>query len=310
MKNDEDEDLREIFNEFSVYCKPLVISAVIGFFYSFTDYWLLQKFGGAVQQGYYAVGARFSNLSLIATTSILYVFWKEIAEAYSIGNMDRVKSLYRQISRGLYFLGAVISCFLVPFSREILILLLGSSYQDAWLPLSLMFLYPIHQSMGQITGTMLLATGKTKTAAYLGIIFMVISIPLAYILIAPKTAIIPGFQMGAVGLALKMVGAQLVGVNLTAFFVAKYSNLTFDWKHQFNVLLSLLAIGFLCKYIAFHVLSVFSLVSLTLLVIIVSGIFYLVFVMIFVGCFPLNAGLNREQIDNGILWLRMRINQV
>lgn len=307
LSKEGDDDLKAVLGEFKTFCLPLVIYTGVGFLYSFADYWLLQKFGGAVQQGYYAIGARFAALSLIATTSMLQVFWKEIAEANSLGNMERVRLLYRRVSRSLYFIGAVISCVMIPFSREILVLLLGSSYQDAWLPLSLMFLYPIHQSMGQITGTMFYATGRTKTQSYIGIFFMAISIPTAYILLVPKSAIVPGFQLGAMGLAMKMVGCQILGVNLSAFFVSRYINAPFDWSHQINVLLLLLPIGFLSKLFSQQILSLASFDGYAILVMAVSGGFYLAIVAVLVYFSPSIAGLNRDQINHGFSWLHARI---
>ena len=309
LSKDRGEDLRGVFKEFKSYCSPLVICTWIGFLYSFADYWLLQKFGGSVQQGYYAIGARFAALSLIATVSMLQVFWKEIAEAYSLGNMERVRLLYNRVSRSLYFIGAVISCVMIPFTRERLTLLLGPAYKAAWLPLSLMFFYPVHQSMGQITGTMLYAMGKTKVQANIGIFFMAISIPTAYILLAPRSAIIPGFQLGAIGLALKMVGCQILGVNISAFFVARYTNTAFNWSHQIIVLLLLLPIGFISKFFAGHILSLASFGGYTVLVMVVSGIFYLVIVAILIRYFPSIAGLNMDQINRGFSWLRSRINR-
>ena len=310
LSKGEGEDLRDVLGEFKSFCLPLVIYTGVGFLYSFADYWLLQKFGGSVQQGYYAVGARFSALSLIATTSMLQVFWKEIAEANSLGNMERVRLLYQQVSRSLYFIGAVISCVMIPFSREILALLLGSSYQDAWLPLSLMFLYPVQQSMGQITGTMLYATGRTKAQSYIGIFFMAISIPTAYILMAPNSAIVPGLNLGAVGLSLKMVLGGILHANLMAFFVARYINTAFDWSHQVYVLLLLLPVGFLSKLFAQYILSLASFDEYTILVMVVSGIFYLVTVAILMCYFPSIAGINRDQINHGLSWVRARINPV
>lgn len=308
LSKGEEENLSGVLGEFKSYCLPLVIYTGVGFLYSFADYWLLQKFGGPVQQGYYAIGAKFAALSLITTTSMLQVFWKEIAEAHSLGNIERVRLLYQRVSRSLYFVGAVISCVMIPFSREILALLLGPSYQDAWLPLSLMFLYPVHQSMGQITGTMFFATGKTKTQSYIGIFFMAISIPTAYLLLAPKLAIVPGFQLGAMGLAMKMVGCQIIGVNLSAFFVSRYINAPFDWSHQINVLLLLLPIGFLSKFFAGYILSLISFDRYVILVMAASGIFYLVSVGVLIRYFPSIAGLNRDQINYGFAWLRARIN--
>jgi O-antigen/teichoic acid export membrane protein len=306
----ETENFRGVVKEFATYCWPLILAAWVGFLYSFADYWLLQKFGGAVQQGYYAIGAKFSALSLIATTSMLQVFWKEIAEANSQGNLERVRQLYRMVSRGLFFGGAAISCVMIPFSREILALFLGPSYQDAWLPLSLMFFYPIHQSIGRITGTMLTATGQTKIQSAIGIVFMIVSIPITYIMLAPPSAIVPGLQLGALGLALKMVGAQVWGVNTSAFFVARYTQTVFDWRHQFYVLFLLLPIGFLSKFFAAEIFGFVSISEYPIFLMIVSGIFYVMCVAVVVYRLPSLVGLSHEQIHQGGRWLQTQIRMV
>jgi O-antigen/teichoic acid export membrane protein len=282
---------------------------VIDFLYTFADYWLLQKFGGSVQQGYYAIGARFSALSLIATTSMIQVFWKEIAEANSLGNMERIRLLYHRVHRILYFIGAVISCLMIPFTREILALLLGPSYQAAWLALSLMFLYPLYQSVGQITATMLFATGKTKVQGNIGILFMVVGISAAYLVLAPKTGVVPGLNLGAVGMSLKMVVCGALSTNLMAFFVARYTNTAFNWSHQIYVLILLLPIGFISKFFARHILSLASIDGHTVLVMAVSGILYLLIVAILIRYFPSIAGLNMDQINRAFSWLRSRINR-
>lgn len=307
ITKESDENLKTVLGEFKRYCLPLVLYASIGFLYSFADYWLLQKFGGAEQQGYYAIGARFAGVSLIATTSILQIFWKEIAEAHSTGNAERVKMLYHRISRSLFYTVAVMSCFLISFSQEILALLLGLSYQAAWLPLSLMFLYPVHQSMGQITGTMFFATGRTKTQGYIGIFFMILSIFTAYFMLATKDLLVPGLALGATGLALKMVLCQLVAVNLTAFFVARHINMAFDWSHQVCVLVVLLPLGFLCKLFVEKGLSLFYSGEHIILVMIGSGLLYLVGITILVRFRPSIAGMNKDQINLGLSWIQSRL---
>jgi len=302
------ESIFTIFHEFKSYCSPLILFTWVGFLYFFADFWLLQKFGGPIQQGYYAIGARMAALSLLATSSIVQILWKEIAEAYSLGNMERVRSIYHQVSRIFYFMGAVISCLLIPFSREILTFLLGNSYQDAWFPLSLMFLYPIHQSMGQINGTMLYGIGKTKTRANIGMFFMAISIPTAYLLLAPKSNIIPGLQLGAVGMALKMVGWQLFSVNIMAFYVARYLNTSFDWRYQINVLLLLLPISFFSKICAQWIISLLSFSHHFIVIITISTILYLGTLTALIYLFPSLAGIKRDLINNSFTWLRKQFN--
>lgn len=308
ITRESDENLKTVLVEFKKFCLPLVIYTGIGFVYSFADYWLLQKFGGSVQQGYYAIGARFAAVSLIATTSILQIFWKEIAEAHSVGDSERVRMLYQRISRSLLFIGAVASCAMIPFSQEILSLLLGPSYQAAWLPLSLMFLYPIHQSMGQVTGVMLFATERTKIKSIIGICFMILSVFTAYFMLAPNNLLIPGLNMGAVGLAAKMLVCQFIEVNLMAFFVARYINAAFDWTHQLSVLLVLLPLGFLCKFSAAQFLSIFCAGERIIWVMALSSFFYLIAVGGLLRFSPAIVGLNKDQIDLGISWVRSRFS--
>src|SRR6185295_10386550 len=62
--------------EYLRYCLPLIPYSLCGFAYEFADRWLLQHYGGGVEQAYYAVGAQFSGIALIATSSILSIFWK------------------------------------------------------------------------------------------------------------------------------------------------------------------------------------------------------------------------------------------
>ena len=139
-----------------------------------------------------------------------------------------------------------------------------------------MFFYPVHQSLGQITGTMLYALEKTKTQNYIGIFFMFISILIAYLLLAPKKAIIPGFGLGASGLALKMVICQIISVNISSYFVSRYIKIPFDWYHQLIVLL-ILPMGFLSKSLSQAILQLVFSESSNMLNITISGLVYFFF---------------------------------
>src|SRR5207247_2443660 len=108
------EDTKTVAKEFTVYCKPLVVYGCVSFLYTFADRWFLQEFGGAEQQGFFAVSQQFANISLIVTASMLKIFWKEIAEAQERGDRELMRRLYARVTRGLYFCGAFVSCFLIP----------------------------------------------------------------------------------------------------------------------------------------------------------------------------------------------------
>jgi O-antigen/teichoic acid export membrane protein len=69
--SEEREEPRRVLASFASYCRPLIVYGWVGCLYMFADGWLLQRYGGAEQQGFFAIGRQFANISLIATTSML-----------------------------------------------------------------------------------------------------------------------------------------------------------------------------------------------------------------------------------------------
>lgn len=247
---------RAVIRDFIAYCRPLVLYGWAGFAYDFTDRWMLQHFAGAAQQGFFAVGQQFSAVVLIATTSLLKVFWQEVAAASHEANIARVRALYTSATRGLYFGGAWLSCLVVPYSREILSWTVGDAYMSAWQCLALMFVYPVHQSLGQISGIYFYATGRTRIYSRIGIATMLGSLPITYVLLAPTTAPVPGLSLGAVGLALKLVALQLLAVTAQTYVIAREGGWSHDLGRQAAILAGLLAITFTSWWVSGELLGI------------------------------------------------------
>ena len=303
------ENFKNIAREFKDYCLPLLSATLLLFVYSFVDFWLLQKFGGSVAQGHYAVGARFAAVAQIATVSILKIFWKEIAEAHANGDMEKVRRLHQRVSKSLIFISAVISCVLIPFCDEILLLVLGPSYREAAVPLSIMLLFPIYQSMGQISGVMVLAMKETKVKNALDVFNLTTHIIAAYFVLAPGNLLVPGFELGATGLALKMVFVSAIHANLVAFFVARKINVAFDWRHPLFIVGTLLPLGFACKFAAQETLGTFfSGNTQTLVTGGSAGLLYLIGAASLVYFYPTAAGINRDQVHQWVSGLRKQYN--
>jgi len=236
-------DRKKMFQDYLQYCSPLVIYNILQFGYEFADRWLLQNFGGPEQQGFFAVGFQFAAVSLVLSASMLNLFWKEIAEALEQGNAQRVKHLYHRVARFLVMLSAAISGLLIPWSSEIVQGILGPKYVESAPVLAIMFLYPIHQSIGLIDVTLFMAAGHTRTFLIHGAVFMAVSIPIAYWVQAPADAPIPGLELGALGMALKLVVLQFFQSNARTWWNARVHNWRFDWPHQFAAIGSALGLG-------------------------------------------------------------------
>jgi O-antigen/teichoic acid export membrane protein len=290
---------RELFHEYRVYCVPLAIAAGLSFIYTFYDRWLLQYFGGPENQAFFSIGFQFSAVCLIATTSMSKIFWKEISEAQNNQDHERVRFIYENVSRGLFFLGAVLSGFLIPWSFEIVSYWLGNDYIESAPVLLVMFLFPVHQSLGQILAVMLLATSKTKAELVLATIMMAVNLPISYLVLAPQDGVVPGWDLGSLGVAGKMVIIQILGVNFLAWWIAREFKWKYDWLYQVVGLGGTICAG----WAAYTVAEAFNSVLMTNIIFKVGIAFvvYAAVVVVLLWYAPWIAGTSRDKIKMHIV---------
>ena len=93
------------------------------------------------------------------------------------------------------------------------------------------------------------ATGKTKIQSVIGIVFMIVSMVVAYIMMAPPDALIPGFNLASTGLAWKMVGIQIVKVNVVIWIISRQFGWKFDWSFQVVSVPILFTLAYLSKLV-------------------------------------------------------------
>ena len=289
------DDLAAIVRKYGVYCLPLIPYAVVGFAQEFADKWLLQTYGGAVQQAYYAVGAQFAAIALLATTAILRILWKEVAEAHHQRDHERAYRMYSRVSRVLFLVGAAVAGMLIPWSADLLRTLLGPEYAGGAAALAIMFLYPIHQSIGQVTTTVLYATERVTLQVMTGVVGMLVGLAGGYLVLAPRDAAIPGLGLASVGLAVKMVAVQMVFVNVLAFLIARLWRQRFDWAYQPVALVGCLGSGWLAAEAARAMLPAPAPLVFPMAL---AGVLHLALVGAFVWALPFTAGTTRDQLGH------------
>ena len=234
------------------YCKPLFIYSLVGFLYSFVDTWLLQKFGGNINQSFYSISNQISSIALLATISITNIFFKEIASSFHEGNNKLYIYYYKKTTRFLFFFAAMVTCFALPWVDDIIKIILGEKYIFASTTMLVMFLYPIHQSMGQIQSLFLIGTNNINFYVKTGLVFMLLSIVVSYILFYSIHAIAPNYKSVSFLLALKMVIMQFFQVNILGYLISKKVKTKFDWKFQPFILFFFITFSFISSICIIH----------------------------------------------------------
>lgn len=290
--------------EFYTYCSPLVLVGIVALPLSLFDRWLLQTFAGSTQQGFYSLSYQIGAICFLFTSAMTPLIMREFSVAFGKKDLREMARLFRRYIPMLYAIAAYFACFIALQADNVIYLTGGNSYKGAVAAVTIMAFYPIHQTYGQLSGSVFFATGQTKLYSSIGLIFMILGLPLTYFLIAPPSH--AGLDAGATGLAIKMVSIQFVGVNVQLFFNARLLNLNF-WKYVGHQLISVALLLGMAAIAVQIVEQIFGFSKQGIVSFASSGILYSILVAGVIIFFPLVFGLNRDDIKRVKQMLLRRI---
>jgi O-antigen/teichoic acid export membrane protein len=288
--------------EFYKYCHPLLMSAVVTVFVGLFDRWILQKYGGNIQQGFFGLAFRIGAICFIFTSAMTTLIMRELSISFQNKDIGAARRLYRRYIPMLFSIAAILSCFVVINGESIVFLFGGSEYVGATIPIIIMAFYPIHQTYGQLSGSVLYASGKTKYIRNIAVIFGIIGIGVTFILIAPEQA--HGFNLGATGLAIKYVLVQFIAINVQLLLISKILKINF-FKYLGHQIISistfLLASSISKLAIVFLPISEAPLIQLLL-----SGMLYLLIIGLILLMFPVIGGLTKTDVKKVLNMLSVK----
>jgi O-antigen/teichoic acid export membrane protein len=276
------------------YSHPLFVYALVGLVVGVLDRWLLQVFSGSVQQGFYGLSYQIGAICFLFTSAMTPLITREFSIAYVKQDLTQMAHLFRRYIPLLYGVAAFFSCFIAIQAESVAYIFGGAKYHDAALPIAIMSFYPIHQTYGQLSGSVFYATAQTRLYRNIGITFMIIGLPVTYFLIAPINMV--GLNAGSTGLAIKMVLIQFVAVNVQLYFNSRFLKLSF-WKyftHQLVCITCLLLLAFLSLKIVDY-LQISSNIVINFLL---NGIIYTISVAGITYFVPALFGLTRKDIHS------------
>ncbi len=286
------ETLSESWKMFFRYCSPLVAFSICGAIFSIIDRWLLQKHGGSIQQGYFGFCQQLSAAIFLITGSMTPIFHRECSAAFFEKRIDAVRVLFTRDLRRFFSITAFLAFLAAINAREILGITAGPHFEAASASAMLLFLYPIHQTYGQLSSTLLLANGRTKLYLWVGLIDGCLGIGLSYLLLADVNVFAWKLNLGAQGLAIKFLILQFVDTSIYNFLNCKLLNTSFRKMitKDFLILWILGILGIVSHY-ASDLLWTLPNHYLSLLT---KSVFFTLMSACVVLLFPEIFGLNRE----------------
>lgn len=287
------DQIRGYIKEFYEYSHPLFFLALIGMIVGILDRWLLQKFAGSVQQGFFGLSYQIGAVCFLFTSAMTPLIMREFSIAFSKNDLREMARLFRRYIPLLYSIAAFFGCFACVQAEKVTYIFAGGKFAGATLPVMIMALYPIHQTYGQLSGSVFFAAGQTRLCCKIGMIFALLGLPLVYFLLAPADKM--GFNTGAVGLAIKFIIIQFIGVNVQLFFNARLLNLRFIYYfgHQILCVGFLIGVALLSKIIIDWIGALQDKIIIGFLL---SGVLYCVMVMALVYFLPVVFGLRRDDV--------------
>ena len=269
------ENYLSILQMYVRFCLPLVPLIILGVVYDFADKWMLQSWSGSKEQAYFGIAMKVSSIALLATTSILKVFWKESAVLAKQNKYSELYIIYYRCSSFLLLVSILFVAVVHPFTKEIVLFSLGQNYLNGVASLAVLLFYPIHQTLGQLLGSLMYATEKTFAYSLISSAFMLLSIFTTYFVLAPKTFLIPGLNLGSFGLSAKVVILNILSVNVLYIYLSRLFKWPISFKNQTLPLLLIPLFYFLKYFFGIFTNNIIIILSLYLLTIICIFLFIL-----------------------------------
>ena len=289
----------QVRREFWAYSSPLIMYSLAGVAAGLADRWLLQTFAGSEEQGFYGLAYRLSAVSLIFSVAMTQLLQREFSRAHGQADLASMQQLFRRYVPLLYVITAYFAVFISAQAGTVVSLMGGDAYAAAVPAAMVMALFPIHQTYGQLSGSVFYATDQTALYRNIGVLSMLIGLAMTWFILAPHEY--GGLGAGSRGLAAKMVIAQFLGVNLQLWFNLKHLRLNFRWYFAHQVLVVSLFLGLAWTSVALvNAAGWPSLPSF-----IASGALYSVLVAAICFQWPEISGLARHDVARVAAWAGM-----
>jgi len=277
------------YNEFYIYCLPLIAYSSIGLITGIFDRWILQISSGSIEQSFYGISFQIASVCIVFSSAMTPLIFREFSVEIKNQNFLKIRKIFKKYIPMLYSIAAYFGVFIAINSQTVGSIIGGPEFKDAYLCIAIMAFYAIHQTYGQLSSTLYYSSERTSMYKNIGGSILILGMPCSFFFISSGTY---GLNLGATGLALKMIIIQLIQVNILLYYNIKFINEKFSYFiiHQILSVLFFLSIGLFSNFL----ISIFF--QNQILSFIISGVIYSLLVIIFTYIFPYIFSLTRDDL--------------
>jgi len=231
---------RNLFLEFKQFCSPLVIHSIVVILVNVFDLWFLQTVSGTEETGYYGLSFQIAAIGFMVTNAMTPIITREFSKFYELKNFNEIKRLYSTYIPMFFSMAIIFAVFMLYQASNLLYVFTDERFENAKYATILMSFFFAYQVITKLIGTLLFTFHKTKEYRNVGIKYMLIGIILTFVFIF-------FLDLGATGLAIKMLLSQILGAVLIMFIACGLIDISFigQIKHQIKVLFSFMGLGYI-----------------------------------------------------------------
>jgi O-antigen/teichoic acid export membrane protein len=206
---------------------PLYFSAIVGYFTGWVDQLVLASFTDLETLGIYYVAVRASVVPTLFSSAIVTALFPQLSEWYTTHGRSSLKDAFRVSVHYAVLIGFPLMIGVAVLAYPTVVLLAGTQYADAALPLIIISLSALVGALGIAIGPILLTLERTRIASLLSLLSVGLSLLFSYVALAT-------FHLGMVGTAWARTVSTIATLVLNMYIVARYVPISFDkeaiWK--------------------------------------------------------------------------------
>lgn len=227
---------------------------------------------------------------------------REMSLAFKKNNINDLKNLYLKYTPLFFFIASFFAIFISFNSNDVVSIIGGEEYIKSSPTIAIMAFYPAHQTYGQLSGAVFLASEKTKIIRNVSLFAAPIGFIISMLLIGPIEAF--NMNFGSIGLAAKVVFIQFIVVNIYLYIISSYLKFSFVkyLLHQIITFFVLYVFAFISNYIGLFLFKDQKIIFFT------SALIYLIITLAILISFPRLFGIKIDHLIKHAIKLSSKNN--